>query len=122
MKPGILNRLHLHKMPTDEQVGLSTVFHLADDIVSGETFHPSGGLKFDRSVTEGELLLPPSQTDLNKLQGKRVVMVGDSMRNELAAIGNGFVGQDVAALTVLTRSEDSARELHHALEVAPWPL
>ena len=116
IESGILNRLHLHKMPTDEQVGLSTVFHLADDIVSGETFHPSGGLKFDRSVTEGELLLPPSQTDLNKLQGKRVVMVGDSMRKELAAIGNGFVGQDVAALTVLTRSEDSARELQHAID------
>jgi malonyl-CoA reductase/3-hydroxypropionate dehydrogenase (NADP+) len=49
IETGILNRLHLHKMPTDEQVGLSTVFHLADDIVSGETFHPSGGLKFDRS-------------------------------------------------------------------------
>jgi len=116
IESGILNRLHLHKMPTDEQVGLSTVFHLADDIVSGETFHPSGGLKFDRSVTEGELLLPPSQTDLNKLQGKRVVMVGDSMRKELAAIGNGFMGQDVAALTVLTRSEDSARELQHAID------
>ena len=116
IESGILNRLHLHKMPTDEQVGLSTVFHLADDIVSGETFHPSGGLKFDRSVTEGELLLPPSQTDLNKLQGKRVVMVGDSMRKELAAIGNGFMGQGVAALTVLTRSEDSARELQHAID------
>jgi hypothetical protein len=57
IEAGILNRLHLHKMPTDEQIGLSTVFHLADDIASGETFHPSGGLKFDRSVTEGELLL-----------------------------------------------------------------
>ena len=116
IESGILNRLHLHKMPTDEQVGLSTVFHLADDIVSGETFHPSGGLKFDRSVTEGELLLAPSQTDLNKLQGKRVVMVGDSMRKELAAIGNGFMGQDVAALTVLTRTEDSVRELLHAID------
>lgn len=44
IESGILNRLHLHKMPTDEQVGLSTVFHLADDIVSGETFHPRAGL------------------------------------------------------------------------------
>ncbi|MCH1610172.1 MAG: hypothetical protein L7S53_02575, partial [Luminiphilus sp.] len=43
-------------------------------------------------------------------------MVGDSLRKELAAIGNGFVGQDVAALTVLTRSEDSARELQHAID------
>ena len=42
IESGILNRLHLHKMPTDEQVGLSTVFHLADDIVSGETIPPLG--------------------------------------------------------------------------------
>ncbi len=115
IESGILNRLHLHKMPTDEQVGLSTVFHLADEIVSGETFHPSGGLKFDRSVTEGELLLAPNQSDLSKLQNKRVVLVGDSMRKELAAIGSGFMGQGVASLTVLTRSEESARELQHAI-------
>ncbi len=118
IESGILNRLHLHKMPTDEQVGLSTVFHLADDIVSGETFHPSGGLKFDRSVTEGELLLPPSDSDLAKLTGKRVVMIGDCMRKELTAIGNGFMKQGVSNLTILTRSEESARELQHAITVA----
>jgi malonyl-CoA reductase/3-hydroxypropionate dehydrogenase (NADP+) len=55
-------------MPTDEQIGLSTVFHLADDIASGETFHPSGGLKFDRSVTEGELLLRPDREALARLE------------------------------------------------------
>jgi malonyl-CoA reductase/3-hydroxypropionate dehydrogenase (NADP+) len=44
IRDGIINRLHLHQMPTDEQVALSTVFSLADEIISGETFHPSGGL------------------------------------------------------------------------------
>ncbi len=115
IESGILNRLHLHKMPTDEQVGLSTVFHLADDIVSGETFHPSGGLKFDRSVTEGELLLPPGKEDLAKLKGKRVVMIGDCMRSELAAVANGFSAQGVASLRVLTRSEEAANELRHSI-------
>ncbi|MEJ2534227.1 MAG: SDR family NAD(P)-dependent oxidoreductase, partial [Gammaproteobacteria bacterium] len=37
IEEGIINRLHLHRMPTDEQVALSTVFSLADDIVSGES-------------------------------------------------------------------------------------
>jgi malonyl-CoA reductase/3-hydroxypropionate dehydrogenase (NADP+) len=91
IEAGILNRLHLHKMPTDEQIGLSTVFHLADDIASGETFHPSGGLKFDRSVTEGELLLRPDREALARLEGKRVVLIGDAMREELSAIGEGFL-------------------------------
>jgi len=115
IESGILNRLHLHKMPTDEQVGLSTVFHLADEIVSGETFHPSGGLKFDRSVTEGELLLPPSEGALENLKGKRVVLVGDSMRKELTAIANGFVAQGVSRLCVLTKSEEAATELRHSI-------
>jgi len=115
IESGILNRLHLHKMPTDEQVGLSTVFHLADEIVSGETFHPSGGLKFDRSVTEGELLLAPSENELRKLEGKRVVLIGDCMRAELAEIAKGFVECGVAKICVLTKHEATASEMHHAL-------
>lgn len=116
IEAGILNRLHLHKMPTDEQIGLSTVFHLADDIASGETFHPSGGLKFDRSVTEGELLLRPDRESLAKLGGKRVVLIGDSMREELVAISNGFIGQEVASLTVLTRTSESRDDILHNLQ------
>ena len=116
IETGILNRLHLHKMPTDEQIGLSTIFHLADDIASGETFHPSGGLKFDRSVTEGELLLPPDPQQLAKLEGKRVVLIGDAMREELAAIGEGFLALGVASLAVLTRSKEAQEDIQHSLE------
>ncbi|EED32491.1 short-chain dehydrogenase/reductase SDR [gamma proteobacterium NOR5-3] len=115
IEAGILNRLHLHKMPTDEQIGLSTVFHLADDIASGETFHPSGGLKFDRSVTEGELLLPPDRESLARLGGKRVVLIGDAMREEMSAIGNGFIEREVASLTVLTRTAEAQEEILHSL-------
>jgi malonyl-CoA reductase/3-hydroxypropionate dehydrogenase (NADP+) len=115
IETGILNRLHLHKMPTDEQVGLSTVFHLADDIVSGETFHPSGGLKFDRSVTEGELLLPPNESEVAKLKGKRVVLIGNSMKSELTNIANGFLAQHVEKLWVLTKTEDAANSLKYAV-------
>ncbi len=115
IESGILNRLHLHKMPTDEQVGLSTVFHLADEIVSGETFHPSGGLKFDRSVTEGELLLPPGKENLAKLRGKRIVLIGDCMRREMAAIAKGFSDQAVASLRILVRGDEAFNELKHAI-------
>jgi malonyl-CoA reductase/3-hydroxypropionate dehydrogenase (NADP+) len=116
IEAGILNRLHLHKMPTDEQIGLSTVFHLADDIASGETFHPSGGLKFDRSVTEGELLHKPDREALAKLQGKRVVLIGDAMREELSAVARGFLDHGVASLTVLTRSSEARDEIEHTID------
>ncbi len=115
IEAGILNRLHLHKMPTDEQVGLSTIFHLADQIVSGETFHPSGGLKFDRSVSEGELLLPPGKEELAGLAGKRVVMIGDTMRGELIAVAAGFIEHGIKQLRILTRDEATASELAHAV-------
>lgn len=116
IETGILNRLHLHKMPTDEQIGLSSVFHLADDIASGETFHPSGGLKFDRSVTEGELLHRPDRDALGKLRGRRVVIIGDAMREELSAIAAGFIEHDIAALTVLTRSAEAREEIEHRMQ------
>jgi malonyl-CoA reductase/3-hydroxypropionate dehydrogenase (NADP+) len=80
IRESILAMLHLHRMPTDEDVALSTVFHLADDNVSGETFHPSGGLKFDRSVTEGEMLGRPGPDELARLAGKRVLLVGERAR------------------------------------------
>jgi len=115
IESGIINRLHLHRMPTDEQIGLSTVFHLADDIVSGETFHPSGGLKFDRSVTEGELLLPPGKEELARLEGKHVVVLGDAMREELSAIADGFIGQKIRRLTILTHTTEAAEVIRHGL-------
>jgi malonyl-CoA reductase/3-hydroxypropionate dehydrogenase (NADP+) len=112
----ILNLLHLHRMPTDAQVGLSTVFSLADEIVSGETFHPSGGLKFDRSVTEGELLLPPHDEQLDVLEGKRIVIVGEALRKELVALAKAYSGRKVASVDVLVRESSTARELGRLLE------
>ncbi|MEM9691753.1 MAG: SDR family NAD(P)-dependent oxidoreductase, partial [Myxococcota bacterium] len=111
IEAGIISRLHLHTMPTDEQVGLSTTFALADEIVSGETFHPSGGLKFERSVTEGELMLRPGKEELAGLAGRHAVVLGDAMQKELRALGEGFLHHGVASLTVLTRSQEAADEL-----------
>ena len=119
IEAGILDRLHLHKMPTDEQVGIATVFHLADEIVSGETFHPSGGLKFERSVTEGELMLSPGQEDLSQLAGRTVVLLGDAMREELVDIAKGFIGQGVKALAVVARSQETLDTLRTRLSLDP---
>ncbi|MEM1230902.1 MAG: SDR family NAD(P)-dependent oxidoreductase [Pseudomonadota bacterium] len=116
IESGILNRLHLHKMPTDEQVSLSTVFSLADPSVSGETFHPSGGLKFDRSVTEGELMLRPGAEDLAGLAGKHVLLVGDAMRDEIIRMAEGFARYGVASLNILTRTEEAASAISHAID------
>ncbi|MEM6709859.1 MAG: SDR family NAD(P)-dependent oxidoreductase [Pseudomonadota bacterium] len=113
----ILARLHLHKMPTDEQVALSTVFSLADPVVSGEAFHPSGGLKFDRSVTEGELMLRPGRADLERLSGKRVVLIGDVMRQELAELIRGFTTHGVSELTLLTRSDTASAEIRSLVDL-----
>ena len=111
IREGIISRLHLHRMPTDEQVALSTVFSLADDSVSGETFHPSGGLKFDRSVSEGEMMLRPGAEDLACLAGSHVVMIGEALSDELVSIAEGFFAQRIASLTVLTASDAAARKL-----------
>ncbi|MEE4186134.1 MAG: SDR family NAD(P)-dependent oxidoreductase, partial [Gammaproteobacteria bacterium] len=118
IETGILARLHLHKMPTDEQVGLSTVFSLADDSVSGETFHPSGGLKFDRSVTEGEMMLSPGAEELAALGGKHVVLIGDAMRDEIAAIADGFCRFGVASLTLLSRTAEAGNAIRHRISGA----
>jgi malonyl-CoA reductase/3-hydroxypropionate dehydrogenase (NADP+) len=116
IEAGILGRLHLHRMPTDEEVGLSTVFSLADESVSGETFHPSGGLKFDRSVTEGEMMLQPGSEDLQSLAGKHIVLIGDEMRDEIVAIADGFCRYGVASVTLLTRDQASADALRNRIE------
>lgn len=115
IETAILGRLHLHRMPTDEEVSLSTVFSLADEIVSGETFHPSGGLKFDRSVTEGEMMLSPGKEDLAALEGKHIVLSGDAMRDEIVAIAEGFMRFKVASITLLTRTEKAANAIRDRL-------
>lgn len=113
IQQGIIDRLHLHRMPTDEQVALSTVFYLADVNVSGDAFHPSGGLKFERSVTEGELLLKPSREHLTCLKGQNVVVIGEAMKEGLGELVKAFASHGVAHVALLTETDDAAREIVH---------
>jgi malonyl-CoA reductase/3-hydroxypropionate dehydrogenase (NADP+) len=111
VEAGIIDRLHLHKMPTDEQVALSTVFYLADEIVSGETFHPSGGLKFERSVTEGELMVRPGRESLSQLEGKNVVIVGEYMQEEILRLVRAYSDLRVGQIALITETRETADEL-----------
>lgn len=111
VQEGILNLLHLHRMPTDEQVALSTVFYLADPNVSGETFHPSGGLKYDRSVSEGELVGRPGPLQLAKFADANVLLMGEAMKDELISLAKTFGEIGVARIRVLVRSHSVADEL-----------
>ncbi len=115
VQEGVLNLLHLHRMPTDEQVALSTVFYLADPNVSGETFHPSGGLKFDRSVTEGELIGRPGPVQLAKLADGHVVLLGDTLSDELALLAKTFGEIGVSKIRILVKSQEVADGLEKRL-------
>ena len=122
IRDSILAMLHLHKMPSDEGVALSTVFHLADDNVSGETFHPSGGLKFDRSVTEGEMLGQPGSEALATLSGKRVLLIGECLQDELVALTEAFAAASVGRIFVLTRDQATAERLGRRLSGLAVPV
>ena len=111
VQEGILNLLHLHRMPTDEQVALSTVFYLADPNVSGETFHPSGGLKYDRSVSEGELVGRPGPMQLAKFADANVVLMGEAMKEELVELAQTFGEIGVARIQLLVGTPGTADEL-----------
>ncbi len=62
VRDGILGMLDLRRMPTEFDVALATVFYLADRNVTGETFHPSGGLNFERTVSGGSCSANPTSS------------------------------------------------------------
>ncbi|HEU4328578.1 MAG TPA: SDR family NAD(P)-dependent oxidoreductase [Roseiflexaceae bacterium] len=116
VREGIVGMLDLHRMPTEFDVALTTVYYLADRNVTGETFHPSGGLKFDRTVTEGELFGKASPARLERLRGETVFLVGEHLCHHLTRLAACFLDEHGAARVVLlTETEAAARELCAAL-------
>lgn len=116
VRDGILGMLDLRRMPTEFDVALATVFYLADRNVTGETFHPSGGLNFERTVSEGELFGKPDQQRLQKLAGTKVFLIGEHLHQHLTALAQCFLDDYRAARVVLiTETEESARALTAAL-------
>jgi malonyl-CoA reductase/3-hydroxypropionate dehydrogenase (NADP+) len=116
VRDGILGMLDLGRMPTEFDVALATVFYLGDRNITGETFHPSGGLNFDRTVAEGELFGRPAQQRLEKLAGATVYLIGEHLQQHLGALARSFLDEHQAARVVLiAETEDGARALAAAL-------
>jgi malonyl-CoA reductase/3-hydroxypropionate dehydrogenase (NADP+) len=112
VRDGVLGMLYLQRMPTEFDVAMATVFYLADQNVTGETFQPSGGLKLERTVTEGELFGKASPQRLHQLRGKTVYLVGEHLRRHIARLARAFLDEcQVEKVVLLTESEASAREL-----------
>jgi malonyl-CoA reductase/3-hydroxypropionate dehydrogenase (NADP+) len=112
VRDGILGMLHLQRMPTEFDVALATVFYLADRNVTGETFHPSGGLRFERTVTEGELFGKPGRQRLERMAGSVVYLIGEHMQQHLLLLARTFLDEiHVARVVLLTETEQAAAEL-----------
>ena len=114
VQSSILTMLNLGRMPTEEEIAIATVFYLSDPNVSGETLHPSGGLKFDRTVTEGEFYGLPRNEDLLALRRKTVLLIGDYLEEELRWLVGAFAIQLVVRnCIILTKTDERADALRH---------
>jgi malonyl-CoA reductase/3-hydroxypropionate dehydrogenase (NADP+) len=116
VRDGILGMLDLRRMPTEFDVALATVFYLVDRNVTGETFHPSGGLNFERTVTEGELFGKPGRERLVKLAGTTVFLIGEHMHLHLIALARSFLDDhNVAKIVFITETAARAESLTAAI-------
>ncbi len=111
IKESTLGMLNLNRMPNEQDVALATIYYLADRNVSGETFHPSGGLRFDRTVTEGELFGKPSPGRLEKFQGRTIYLIGEYMEPQIERLAHTYLDEHQAGkLIILTHTPERAEE------------
>lgn len=117
IKEGTLGMLNLNRMPTEQDVALATIYYLADRNVSGETFHPSGGLRFDRTVTEGELFGKPSPSRLEKFYGQTVFILGEYLEEHITRLSHAYLDEHQAKkVVVLTRTQEAAEKFNRHFE------
>jgi malonyl-CoA reductase/3-hydroxypropionate dehydrogenase (NADP+) len=120
VRDSVLLQLHLGKMPTENDVAQATVFYLADRVVSGETFMPSGGLTVERSTTERELFGGARQERLDRMRGRTVWLIGDGLKDYLAEAARQFVVDcHVARVILLARTRLNADALRTACAEIP---
>ena len=116
VRADVLKLLHLHKMPTETEVALATVYFLADRAISGETFHPSGGLKQERSVTERELFGRSKEERVERMHGRTVWIVGDHPPAQIARAVQTYVTEcQVARVVLLSRNASTATHVRKRL-------
>ena len=117
---GVVSQLHLGSMPSEADVAQATVFFLADRVVSGETFMPSGGLRVERSTTEREMFGSPKPERLDQMRGKTVWFVGDHLADYVATtIRRLVVDCGVAHAVVLARTREGGDAVLELLGECP---
>jgi malonyl-CoA reductase/3-hydroxypropionate dehydrogenase (NADP+) len=108
----ILGMLHLRRVPTNDDVALALVYQLADRFVTGETFHTSGGLRFERAVTEGELFGKANPLRLMGLNGSTIYLVGEHLHEHLAVLIHTYLArQQVARVVLLSETAAAAQKI-----------
>ena len=116
IRDGVIGMLHLHRMPTETDVALATVFFMADRAISGETFEPSGGLQQERTITERELFGRAKPERVRRMEGETVWLIGEHMTEPLAAVSKLFLAEGhVGSIVVMTRSAEAGARLKTSL-------
>jgi malonyl-CoA reductase/3-hydroxypropionate dehydrogenase (NADP+) len=111
VREGIMGMLYLQRMPTEFDVALATVYYLADRNVTGETFHPSGGLRFERTPTGGELFGDVEPQRLALLAGSTVLLIGEYLHEHLTLLAQTYLGQQgVKQVVMLTETAAAAQK------------
>jgi malonyl-CoA reductase/3-hydroxypropionate dehydrogenase (NADP+) len=112
VRDGVMSMLYLQRMPTEFDVATATVYYLADRNVTGETFHPSGGLRVERTTTEGELFGQATPERLEKLRGSTVYLIGEYLQEHLAVLTRAYLETYGAGrVVVLTETDDGANAI-----------
>jgi malonyl-CoA reductase/3-hydroxypropionate dehydrogenase (NADP+) len=116
IQTGVLGMLHLHRMPTETDVALATVFFMADRAISGETFEPSGGLHQERTITERELFGRAKPERVRRMENETVWLVGEHQPEPLAAAAKLFLAEGhVGNVAMITRTEAAGEAIRSAL-------
>ena len=116
IRTGVIGMLHLHRMPTEIDVALATVFFMADRAISGETFEPSGGLQQERTITERELFGRAKPERVRRMEGETIWVIGEQMTEPLAAVARLFLAEGhVGSIVALTRTAAAGDALKAAL-------
>jgi malonyl-CoA reductase/3-hydroxypropionate dehydrogenase (NADP+) len=116
IRTGVIGMLHLHRMPTETDVALATVFFMADRAISGETFEPSGGLQQERTITERELFGRAKPERVRRMEGSTIWLIGEHMTEPLAAVARLFLAEGhVGSILTLTRTAQGGEAIRQSL-------
>jgi len=116
VRDGIMGMLYLQRMPSEFDVAIATVYYLADRNVSGETFHPSGGLRYERTPTGAELFGRPPAERLAELVGATALLIGEHLAEQLELLARAYIErQGVGRVALICETEAGAAALRERL-------